>query len=105
MSDKRLISVDEHGKQTWLHVEDGKHYVQRVEDVRPIIEACKTLKNEATGRMGEMQLVGLIPGTVLHRWMREDGINYLAHENKGLLMKKLEERDNSIFKTHPGKFA
>ena len=79
--------------------------IQNRQDIRDIVEANKRQKNDSSGRMGEMVHVGRIPVVVMDQWIREDGINYLKAENKGLLLKKLEQRDNSVFKTHPGKFA
>jgi hypothetical protein len=56
--------------------------------------------------MGDgMHHVGRIPVVVLERWMKEDGINYLAKENSHLLMRKLHERDNKVFKVDPRNFV
>lgn len=106
MTDKRLLDFDPlTGKRTYIAEEDGKVYVQRVEDVSAVIEANKRQFNDAPSLNRTFVEIGNIPGTVLHRWCREDGINYLAKENLKLLVRKLEERDNRLFKTHPGRFA
>lgn len=100
----RLISDDGSTKQ-YFHDLGDRHVIQKVSDPTAIIEANKRTYNEAGGRMGEFVMVGRVDAVVLERWCREDGINYLAPENTKLLLKKLEQRENRCFKTHPGKFA
>lgn len=102
----RILDSDS-GIVTKMHNLGDRVVVERVEDVTSILEANKRQFNDVStsGSMGEMVHIGRIPVVVMDRWCKEDGINYLAHENKGLLMKKLEQRDNRLFKTHPGKFA
>lgn len=102
----RIVDADM-GVVTKMHDLGDRVVIERVEDVSAIIEANKRQFNDVStsSRMGEMVHVGRIPVVVMERWMQEDGINYLAKENKGLLLKKLEERDNRMFKTDPRKFA
>lgn len=102
----RIIGVSD-GVVTKMHDLGDKVVIEKVEDVGSIIEANKRQKNsvDTSARMGELHHVGRIPAVVMDRWMIEDNINYLAKENRGLLLKKLEQRDNSMFKTDPRKFA
>lgn len=101
---KRVLEKD--GDVTTVYHDLGdKVVIQKVQDVDGILEANKRQYNDAGGRMGDLVHVGRIPKVVMDRWIIEDGINYLAPENKGLLLKKLEQRDNRLFKVHPGKFA
>jgi hypothetical protein len=101
---KRVLEQD--GDMTTIYHDLGdKVVIQKVQDVSPILEANKAQYNAASGRMGDLVHVGRIPKVVMDRWIIEDGINYLSPENKGLLLKKLEQRDNRLFKVHPGKFA
>lgn len=103
---KRVLEKD--GDVTTIYHDLGdKVVIQKVQDVDPIIEANKAQYNAASGWMGNMAMVhvGRVPKVVMDRWILEDGINYLAPENKGLLLKKLEDRDNRMFKVHPAKFA
>lgn len=102
----RLLS-NEDGVQTIYHKEDDKVVIERKTDISGLLEANKRQYNDVqkTARMGDFVHVGRIDTVILDKWCREDGINYLAPEHKGKLLKKLEERDNRLFKTHPGKFA
>jgi hypothetical protein len=95
------------GITTSYHEEDGKTIIKRETDLTDLIEANKRRYNDVTksDRMGDFVMVGRVDAVVLDRWCKEDGINYLAPENKGKLLKKLEHPDNRFFKTHPGKFA
>jgi hypothetical protein len=103
----RVIDA-ENGIVTKLHdLKDGRFVMEKVSDVSAIIEANKRQYNavDRSARMGDLVHVGRVDAVVMDRWCKEDGINYLAPENKGLLLKKLEQRENRMFKTHPGKFA
>jgi len=104
MATKHLVDQDT-GVTTIFHDDGDRVALERVQDVSAIVEANKRALNDASGRMGEFQHVGRIPIVVLERWMKEDGINYLDKDNTQALLKKLELRDNRLFKTHPGKFA
>lgn len=98
----------ENGIVSILHdLKDGRFVLEKKSDVTAIIEANKRQYNDVdrSKRMGEFVHVGRVDTVVLDRWCKEDGINYLAPENKGMLLKKLEQRENRMFKTHPGKFA
>jgi hypothetical protein len=100
----RLISDDGSTRQ-YFHDLGDRHVIQKVSDPTAIIEANKRAYNDAGGRMGEFVMVGRVDPVVMERWCREDGINYLAPENIKPLLKKLDQRENRCFKTHPGKFA
>jgi len=107
MGDRVIDS--ENGIVQKLHdLKDGRFVLESVStNVGAIIEANKRQLNnvDRSKKMGEFVHVGRVDSVVLDRWCREDGINYLAPENKGMLLKKLEQRENRMFKTHPGKFA
>lgn len=102
----RIVDADR-GVITKMHDLGDRVVIERVEDVTAVLEANKRQFNDVStsARMGDMVHVGRIPCVVMDKWCQEDGINYLAKENKGLLLKKLEERDNRMFKTDPRKFA
>jgi hypothetical protein len=103
----RVMDVD-NGVVTKMHNLGDRVIVERESyNIGAILEANKRQLNDVdtSKRMGDMVHVGRIDAVVLQKWMSEDGINYLAKENQGLLLKKLELRDNRLFKTHPGKFA
>ena len=101
-----VIDVETGFTQVYHQLSDGRHVLEKKSNaIGAIIEANKRDYNNASGRMGDFVMVGRIDAVVLEKWCREDGVNYLAPENKGKLLKKLEERDNRLFKTHPGKFA
>lgn len=103
----KVLDVD-HGVVTLMHDLGDRVVVERKStNIGAIIEANKRQSNDVSrsARMGEMVHVGRIDAVVLQDWCNKDGINYLAKENQGLLLKKLEQRENRMFKTHPGKFA
>lgn len=100
---KRVVIED--GKKTVYHDLGDKVVIERLSDASAVIEANKRQMLDTTGRMGEFVHIGRVPTEIIDRWSREDGINYMAQENAMKLVKKLEERDNRLFKTHPGKFA
>lgn len=101
---KRLLEVDERGIQRYYREQDGQMIVEKVQDVTAIIDDNKRRKNEVSGRMGDLVHVAEIPFVLLERWCQEDGINYMAQENRKALMRKIHERDNSFVKVHPGRF-
>lgn len=103
----RIIDVGD-GVVTKLHdLKDGRFVMERISDVSAILEANARQRNsvDTSARMGDLVHVGRVDAVIMDRWCKEDGINYLAPENKGMLLKKLEQRENRLFKTHPGKFA
>lgn len=101
---KRLIEQD-NGVATVYHDLGDRVVVQNVQDVSAIVEANKRAYNDASGCKSEMVHIGRIPVVIMERWCKEDGINYMAKENMKALLRKLENPDNRMFKTHPGKFA
>lgn len=105
MADRALLDVDESGKRTIFAEEDGIIRIERYEDVTALIEANKRKFNDPAPLNRTFVEIGDIPGTVLHAWCREDGVDYFLKENLKKLVAKLEQRDNRVFKTHPGRFA
>lgn len=102
----RIIDTDTAFTQVYHELSDGRVVVEKKSNViGAIIEANKRQINDAGGRMGEWQMVGRVDPVVMEKWCREDGINYLLPEHSKALLKKLEQRENRLFKTHPGKFA
>lgn len=101
---RRFLHTDGNITQ-YYHDLGDKIVIQKVEDVSAVVEANKRALNENSKRspMGEFVRVGCIPATVMERWCREDGINYLTDTRA--LLKKLEDPDNRAFKTHGARFA
>lgn len=103
----RIVDID-NGVMTKIHDLGDRVVIEKIEDISAVVEANKRQYNAVSklDRMGDgLHHVGRVPIVVMERWMREDGINYLAAENKGLLLKKLENPDNRVFKVDPRKFA
>lgn len=102
----RLIDTNTAFTQVYHELADGRTVIQKKSNViGEILEANKRQMNDASGRMGEWQMVGRVDPVVMEKWCREDGINYLLPQNTKALLRKLEERENRMFKTHPGRFA
>ena len=103
----RVIDSD-NGVLTRIYHQADRVVVEKLQDIKAIVEANKRQANAVTtlSKMGDgMHHVGRIPVVVMERWMKEDGINYLAKENSHLLMRKLHERDNKVFKVDPRNFV
>jgi hypothetical protein len=82
---------------------EDKLYIERVQDVQPILEANKRafdvddrrFKNEAFNH------VARIPMIVIEKVKRESGIDLLKDEKA--LKKFLNDPDNKLFRTKPGR--
>lgn len=86
---------------------EGTVTFQRVQDVEAILENNKRLQNEAQGRAETFHHVGTIPNIILERWMKEDGVNYLAlsgEEFGKLVFKKLRDPDWAWLRTTDKRF-
>lgn len=101
----RILSVEEgivtradydHASETLI--------IKQSADIEANIDANKREFNENMhSRYGEMKKVASIPTVVIDKWCADDGINYLAPEHKGALVRKLNDPDNRFFRTMPGK--
>lgn len=68
--------------------------VERLQDVEDIIERNKQLQGEE--QTGDMRLIASIPAIIIERWMKEDGVNYLALPNDEfarLIKRKINDPD------------
>lgn len=77
--------------------------INTVQDVEPYLERNKQEYHSAPSRFGDVAKVASIPEVIMEKWCNEDGINYMAHENRHLLRKKLNDPDNQFLRTRPGK--
>lgn len=99
--------------RAWGAVDEIFHYdaaddvstIQIKQDVEPIIEANKREQAAGDGysRAGRwLRKVARIPLVVAERWMREDGINWMAlpkAEKNAYLRRKLMDPDNRNLNT------
>lgn len=99
----RLFDVDhETGTKTYFHPDgEGGFTLETLQDVEPTLEQNKLLYNDVDerARYGEkLTRVASIPLVVWMQWSREGDINDPAY-----IRKKLNDRDNLLFRTRPGK--
>lgn len=83
--------------------------VKQTQDVNPILERNKKLQNEGKHRTKDkaLQLAASIPNIVVHQWMIEDGVNWLAlpkHEKHKYLRRKLNDPQYRYLKVSEGAF-
>ena len=100
---KEILSNDR-GLVSELHYDaaEDKTIIKKVQDVEPILKANKEAFNNAETRWGDMAHVARIPMIVIEQWNNEDGINYLAPENRKKLMARLNNPENQFLRTRPG---
>lgn len=91
------------GIVTEMHTDyDGSLYVERTQDVEPIITNNKRVKNdERPGK--DMRLVATIPNIVIEKWLREEGINVYKKEHWSAVRRKLNDPDWAHLRTWQGK--
>lgn len=82
--------------QTRVSVDSSERLivVERLQDVEDIIERNKQLQGEK--QTGDMRLIASIPAIIIERWMKEDGVNYLALPNDEfarLIKRKINDPD------------
>ena len=92
---KRLLDKDDIST-TVFHEEDGKYYINRVQDVEPIIDDNKVDYNNGTQQGSDMRRVASIPLVIVDELMRK-GI----WGDPARLKVWLNDPDNRLFRTSP----
>jgi len=98
---KRLLEHDPlTGVTEWAHIDEmsDECAIQHTQDVEPIIERNKRLQNEGPNMSADKSLhwIGSIPLVIAHKWIVEDGINWLAlpkPEMRSYVNRKLSDPD------------
>lgn len=100
----RILDADG-GVLESFHYDDAsdRTIIKTEQDVEPILRQNKSAYGSAPSRFGDMAHVARIPLVVLEKWGNEDGINYLAPENRKALLAKLNDPDNRFLRTRPGR--
>jgi hypothetical protein len=84
---------------------DGRIIVRSRQDVDPILDHNKTLRNHGQGRksaMGDLgRHIATIPNSIVHKWLQE-GINVYDGEHQAELARKLNDPDWRYLRTNPG---
>lgn len=105
MGNTRLFSQDPitRSKEVFHYdpVEDD-FYIENIQDTTPVLEENKRQLNAGNGRYGEKLIhkVASIPLSVWQDLVRRG----IANDEKAL-RRWLDDRDNSVFKVHPGKLS
>lgn len=93
MSKKALLSIaPERNSYAIYHEEDGKHYVERRQDVSKLIEAAKVLADVPPDPSDGWRFMCVIPDTVLEEAMRDGWL-----EDKARWRKWMNDSDNRDF--------
>lgn len=104
---KRLLDYNSlTGVAEYFHSDpsDNGFHIQTVQDVRPILEQNKNLRNHGDkGWKGDMVHYASIPIVVLEKWWKELGSDPLAKENRKWLQKKLNDPDWKHLRTKEGR--
>lgn len=76
-------------------------HFERVQDVEPILENNKRLQSERQ-KSDWGRHIATIPAVILERWIKEDGVNYMAlpsDEFGRLIKRKLRDPDYAWLRT------
>jgi len=74
------------------HFEDGKYHIQHTEDVEPLLNHLKELRNNPEAYKASparWRKIGEIPLIIIEQWLKE-GFNALAPGNGPEVIKRLE---------------
>lgn len=110
MPDKLLIDSHDGVTTTFDYDEmTDTAIIQTTQDVSPILERNKKLQNEGKHRTKDkaLQLAASIPSIVVHQWMIDDGVNWMAlpkHEKTKYLRRKLNDPQYRYLKVSEGAF-
>lgn len=94
----------------WRETEDGAE-IKTVQDVGPILEHAKRLRNENAGwsPSKELRRGFLLPLTLVEKWKREEGVNALDSafnpDVAKWLLKKLSDPDYAYLRTADGRLG
>ena len=79
--------------------------ISQHQDVEPYLNANKLERDHQTGKMGDgLQKIASIPLILIDTWRKEIGSNPLALENRGWLMRRLQDPNYSKLRTRQGNF-
>lgn len=81
--------------------------IERSQDCEPILDHNKAAQSEVPYRSDWQRRMASIPLAVAEKWMREDGVNWLAlskKERTAYLRRKLNDPHWRYLKTDPGVF-
>ena len=108
---KRVLDSQD-GVTSIFHHDDQANlsHVQRIQDCEAIVENNKALQTDGTrgdfqGKWGRR--IASIPLVVAEKWIKEDGINWLAlpkKERRAYLRRKLNDPEYRYLRTSPGQF-
>ena len=93
---RRYHEYDDITKTTYIHTE---------QDVQPILERNKLLRNEDNGRGVKQQWwhVGTIPVGLIHKWLKEEGVDVYNPDHWSRVKQKLNSPDYRYLRTSEGR--
>lgn len=94
----------------WRDTEDGAE-IKTVQDVGPILEHAKRLRNENNGwsQSKELRRAFLLPLALVEKWKQEEGVDAMASaydpDVAKWLLKKLSDPDYAYLRTADGRLG
>lgn len=71
-----IIRASDTGLVSRLHDLDGGIAIETVQDVEPILKACRALRDAGAGGSGEMRLAASFPMVVVETYCNTRGISF-----------------------------
>jgi hypothetical protein len=91
--------------RTTIHQDGRELTINRVQDVEPILENNKRLRNEAQDRKSSFRHIASIPNVLLEKWLNEEllrgnrSIRWGSAEFDGLIKRKLRDPEYAYLRT------
>lgn len=107
---RESLGVDPNGVETRLHSKEGELVIERVQDVKGILDANKAAQAAGHNPKAAMRHAASIPPVVFEAWMKEfkqrHKKNYFAapkSAQEAFMKEKLNDPDNKFMRTWQGK--
>lgn len=102
---KKLLNKSWRGHETWFHSDGDKVSIETRQDVTPILELNKKLRNEFGGynRKGvEWYQYASIPQVIIEKWRNELGVDVFDPDHAPAVRKLLNDPDWRYLRTTEG---
>lgn len=111
MSGWRLLEKDPlTGIERWFQYDSStkKSTIKTLQDVTEILEWNKVQQNhgdDGYNKDKSWRRAAEIPVTVIHKWLREEGIDVYNNDHWPAVVKKLDSIEYRYLRTHPGRIG
>lgn len=102
---KQITEVNFNGVEI-LHQDGDDFAIETRADVEANLKRNHMLREYTDGynQSRDMRHIASVPVVVVEEWNRIHGVDVLAKDNRKLLKRLLNDRDNYMFRTCPGTF-